>query len=486
MDQDTHDARTGQTPATRRMTADVCIIGAGSGGLSVAAGAAQMGAKTVLIEGHLMGGDCLNYGCVPSKALLSAAKHAHAMTTGRGQGVAPVAPDVDYAAAKDHVRRVIDTIAPVDSQERFEGLGVHVIRDWARFISETEVQAGDTVIRARRFVIATGSSPFVPPIEGIGDVDYLTNETVFDLRDRPEHLLIIGGGPIGMEMAQAHIRLGCRVTVIEGQKAMGKDDPEAAALVLSRLRAEGVEIVEGAQADRIRKVGDGIAVETGQGTWTGSHLLVAVGRKVNLDRLDLDRAGVQHDRAVIVGDDLRSVSNRRVYAVGDAAGRLQFTHVAGYHAGVVIRSILFGLPSKAKTAHIPWVTYTDPELAQVGLTEAEARKTHGDRLSVARFDYDENDRAIAEGRTDGFCKVMVVGGKPVGATIVGHAAGELIGVWALAIANGLKLQAVTNMVAPYPTYGEISKRAAGAYFSPKLFDNPWVKRVVGAVQRLLP
>ena len=476
----------GATGAAKRMKVDVCIIGAGSGGLSVAAGAAQMGASTVLIEGHRMGGDCLNYGCVPSKALLAAGKHAQAMTTGGAFGIAPVEPKIDYAAAKAHVRRVIETIAPVDSQERFEGLGVHVIRDWARFVSETEVQAGDTVIEARRFVVATGSSPFVPPIEGIGDVPYLTNETIFDLNERPEHLIVIGGGPIGMEMAQAHVRLGSRVTVIEGQTAMGKDDPDAAALVLDRLRTEGVEIVEGAQATRIRTDGDGIAVETGEGTYTGSHLLVAVGRKVNLDRLDLDRAGVKHDRAVIVGDDLRSVSNRRVYAVGDAAGRLQFTHVAGYHAGVVIRSILFGLPSKARQDHIPWVTYTDPELAQVGMTEAEARKAHGDRLTVARFDYDENDRAVTEGNTAGFCKVMVVGGKPVGATIVGHAAGELIGIWALAIANGLKMQAVTNMVAPYPTYGEIPKRAAGAYFSPKLFDSPWVKRAVGLVQRLLP
>ena len=252
-----------------RIRTDVCIIGAGSGGLSVAAGAVQMGAKVVLIEGHKMGGDCLNYGCVPSKALIAAGKQAHAMRTGEPYGVTPVMPQVSYSAAKDHVHSVIATIEPHDSQERFEGLGVQVIRDWARFISKTEVQAGDTVIEARRFVVATGSRPFVPPIPGVEDVEVHTNETIFDLRERPEHLIIIGGGPIGMEMAQAHIRLGSKVTVIEGQTAMGKDDPEAAAIVLEKLRAEGVEIVEGAQATKISG-GDGrVTVETARGPTPG-------------------------------------------------------------------------------------------------------------------------------------------------------------------------------------------------------------------------
>ena len=470
-----------------RIKTDVLIIGAGSGGLSIAAGASQMGAKVVLLEGHKMGGDCLNYGCVPSKALIAAGKQAHAMRTGEKYGVTPVMPEVNYGAAKDHVKSVIETIEPVDSQERFEGFGVHVIREFGRFISPTEVQAGDTVITARRIVIATGSGPLVPPIPGIKDVPYFTNETIFDLREKPDHLIIIGGGPIGMEMAQAHIRLGSKVTVIEGLKAMGKDDPEAAAVVLDSLRTEGVEIIEDAQAEEISENDGVISVKTPKGTFSGSHLLMAVGRKVNIDALDLEKANVAHDRAVEVGADLRSVSNKKVYAVGDAAGGLQFTHVAGYHAGVVIRSMLFGLPSKQRTDHIPWVTFTEPELAQVGLTEAEAKKRHGSHaVTVSRFDYDENDRAIAEGKTTGFIKVMVVKGKPVGATIVGAQAGELIGVWGLAIANGLKMSAVAAMVAPYPTLGEINKRAAGAYFSPKLFDNPTVKRVVGFVQRYLP
>ena len=470
-----------------RIKTDILVIGAGSGGLSVAAGAVQMGAKVVLLEGHLMGGDCLNFGCVPSKALIASAKQAHKLENGAKFGIANEEPKVDYAAAKDHVHKVIETIAPVDSQERFEGLGVHVIREFGRFISRTEVQAGDTVIEARRIVIATGSGPLVPPIPGIEDVKVHTNETIFDLRERPDHLIVVGGGPIGMEMAQAHVRLGSKVTVIEGAKAMGKDDPEMATIVLDRLRAEGVEIVEEAQAERISGADGQITVHTPKGDFTGSHLLMAVGRKVNIDKLDLDKGGVKHDRTgVKVDAGLRSVTNKRVYAVGDVAGGLQFTHVAGYHAGVIIRPMLFGLPAKAKTEHIPWATYTDPELAQVGLTEAQARKKHGAKLFVARYEYEENDRAIAEGKTTGLIKVMVVGGKPVGASIVGAEAGNLIGLWAMAIANGLKMSAVANTVLPYPTIGEINKRAASAYFTPKLFDNPTVKKVVGFVQRWIP
>jgi pyruvate/2-oxoglutarate dehydrogenase complex dihydrolipoamide dehydrogenase (E3) component len=238
----------------------------------------------VLLEGHLMGGDCLNFGCVPSKALIAAGKQAHAMRTGEKYGVAPVMPEVSYSAAKDHVRRVIDTIAPVDSQERFEGLGVQVIRDFGRFISPTEVQAGDTVIEARRFVIATGSRPFVPPIPGIDGVPYFTNETIFDLREKPEHLIVIGGGPIGMEMAQAHRRLGCEVTVIEGAKALGKDDPEAAAVVIDALKAEGIRILEDAQAAKSRAgpARSGSTTKDGQ-VIEGSHLLMAVGRKANVE-----------------------------------------------------------------------------------------------------------------------------------------------------------------------------------------------------------
>jgi pyruvate/2-oxoglutarate dehydrogenase complex dihydrolipoamide dehydrogenase (E3) component len=466
---------------------DICIIGAGSGGLSVAAGAVQMGARVVLVEGGEMGGDCLNAGCVPSKALLAAAKAAQAMRDGARFGIEPVEPQIDFSAVKDHVADVIATIAPVDSQERFEGLGVRVIRDWARFTSPDEVAAGPHRIRARRFVIATGSRPLVPPVPGLETVPYLTNETIFALRDRPEHLVVIGGGPIGMEMAQAHRRLGCRVTVIEGATALGRDDPEMAAVVLHNLRAEGVEIIENATVAAVSGQAGNITATLKDGrTVQGSHLLMAVGRKVHLDGLDLDAAGVRHDRkGVTVGANLRS-SNRRVYAVGDAAGGLQFTHVAGYHAGALVRQIVLGLPAKTSTHHIPWVTYTDPELAQVGLTEAEARKTHGKALTVLRQDFHHNDRAQTEAKAKGLMKVMVVSGRPVGVSIAGPSAGELIGLWAFAISSRARMSDIAGMVAPYPTLGEISKRAAGAYFSPKLFDNPWLKRMVRMVQRFLP
>ena len=288
-------------------------------------------------------------------------------------------------------------------------------------------------------------------------------------------------------MAQAHIRLGCDVTVIEGAKALGKDDPELSALVLEKLRAEGVTIEEEAKASEIKgKAGEiEVVIEDGRSI-KGTHLLMAVGRTSNTDKLNLEAAGIETTRTGIKTDSGMRTTNRKVYAIGDVAGGMQFTHVAGYHAGVIIRSMLFGLPSKAKSTHIPWATFTDPELAQVGLTEEQARDTHGDKLEVVRFNYNHNDRAIAERKDEGFIKVMVVKGRPVGASIVGHQAGELINMWALALANGLKMSQIAAMVAPYPTIGEINKRAAGAYFTPRLFDNPTVKKIVGLVQRFIP
>lgn len=470
-----------------RIKTDILVIGAGSGGLSVAAGAVQMGASVVLLEDHKMGGDCLNYGCVPSKALIASGKAAWGQSHASVYGVADVTPQVDYAAAKDHVQGVIAQIEPVDSQERFESLGVRVIRERGRFISKTEVQAGDHVITARRVVIATGSSPFVPPIPGLDSVPYITNETLWSLREQPKHLLVIGGGPIGMEMAQAHRRLGSEVTVIEGAKALGKDDPEMSAVVLEKLRGEGIAIEEDALAAEVRGSDGAIEVEVKDGrVFKGSHLLVAVGRSPNIDDLDLDKAGIKTNRAGITVDSGLRTSSRSVYAIGDVAGGLQFTHVAGYHAGIVIRSAVLGLPAKAKTGHLPWATYTDPELAQVGLTEAQAKKEHGPKLEVVRFHYEHNDRALAERKAAGLIKVMVVRGRAVGVSIAGYQAGELINLWSLVLANNLKMSQVANMVSPYPTIGEVNKRAAGAYFSPRLFESDMVKRVVGLVQRWLP
>lgn len=466
---------------------DLLVIGAGSGGLSVAAGAAQMGADVILLEGNRMGGDCLNFGCVPSKALIAAGKAAHAQSHAAAFGIADVSPKVDYSATIDHVQDVISQIAPHDSQERFESLGVRVIREHGSFVSPHQVRAGAHLITARRVVIATGSSPLVPPIPGLDSVPYETNETLFEQRDQPEHLLIVGGGPIGMEMAQAQRRLGARVTVIEGAKALGRDDPETAAVLLDALRAEGIEIAEDALASEIRGKPGAIEIETRDGRlFKGTHLLMAVGRKPNIERLDLAAAGIETTKTGIKVDAALKTTNPKVYAIGDVAGGLQFTHVAGYHAGIVIRSALFGLPAKAETSHIPWVTYTAPELAQIGLTEDEAKRIHGEKLELVRFPYDQNDRAIAERKPLGLIKVMVVSGRPVGVSIVGAQAGELIGLWAFVMANRLKMKHVAKMVAPYPTLGELNKRAAGAYFSPKLFDSPKIKTIVRLVQRWIP
>ncbi|MEL6364698.1 MAG: FAD-dependent oxidoreductase [Pseudomonadota bacterium] len=453
--------------------ADILIIGAGSAGLSVAAGAAQLGKKVVLVEKGEMGGDCLNYGCVPSKALLAAGHRAHAFRTADKFGIPNAEPEIDFAAVNRHVHGVIGAIAPHDSQERFEGLGCTVLRDRARFTGPREAAVGETTVRFKHALIATGSTPFVPPIKGLDAVPFLTNETLFELTERPAHLVIIGGGPIGLEMAHAHRRLGSAVTVIEAAKALGAEDPELAEIVLRQLRAEGVEILEGASGDAVRKTETGVAVEiAGRAEPVeGSHLLVAVGRRANVEGLGLDEAGVAYTpKGVAVDGRLRS-TNKRIYAAGDVAGGRQFTHVAGYHSGIIVRNMIFKTPAKNKEELSPRVTYTDPEIAHIGLTEAEARDKHGDGATIVRWTYEENDRAQAERATDGLVKVVLKkNGEILGASIVGKNAGDLIGSWALALASGLKISAFTGYIAPYPTLGEVSKRAAGAYYTPTLFS----------------
>ncbi len=455
--------------------ADICVIGAGSGGLSVAAGAAQLGARTVLIERGRMGGDCLNYGCVPSKALLAAAKRAGLSRNNAAFGLVGGAATVDFAAVMDHVHQVIATIAPMDSVERFEGLGVTVVKASARFTGPREVTAGDVTVRARRIVVATGSSPAVPPIPGLDRVPYLTNETVFENRVLPRHLIVVGGGPIGLELAQAHRLLGAEVTVLEAQQALAKDDPELAALLLGRLRGDGIAIEEQAQILRVEAKADGIAVVVATGAGErrieGSHLLVAAGRRPNLDGLDLETAGIAATPHGITVDAGLKTTNRRVYAIGDVAGGPQFTHVAGYHAGIVIRNALFRLPAKVDYRALPWVTYTDPELAQIGLTEAAARVAYGKDLQILRWPFHDNDRAQTEHETTGLVKVLARrNGRVVGASILGAHAGELIQSWGLAIAGKLSLATIAGSMVAYPTLAEASKRAAGSSFTPRLFS----------------
>jgi len=458
----------------QQLDTDICVIGAGSGGLTVAAGASQMGAKVVLIEKGRMGGDCLNYGCVPSKALLAAGHAAEAFRRAPAFGVNGHEAAIDFGKVHDHVHAVIAAIEPNDSVERFEGLGVKVLRETARFTGPRELEAGDTRVRAKWFVVATGSTPAAPPIPGLDEVPYLTNETIFERTAAPEHLIVIGGGPIGAEMAQAHRQLGARVTIVEMFKIIGNDDPEAVDIVRQRLRAEGIEILEGVKVVKVAKAGNGVAVTIEEdGTAReikGSDLLVAAGRRPNLAELNLEAAGVKHTpKGIEVDDRLRS-ANKRIFAVGDVAGRFQFTHIAGYHAGIVIRNLLFRLPAKVSDKAVPWVTYTDPELAHVGLSEAKAHETGRD-IRILRWSLAENDRAQAERRTDGLIKVITTPkGRVLGATIVGHNAGELLLPWVLAIEAGIKIGKMASVIVPYPTLSEVSKRAAGSFYTQTLFS----------------
>jgi len=459
---------------------DICVIGSGAAGLSVAAGASQMGAKVVLIEKHIrngiMGGDCLHTGCVPSKALLAAAKHAYGMTDGEKFGIAPVAPQIDFNKVHAHVHDVISTIAPVDSVERYEGFGVKVIEGAAKFTSPQTVEVNGDTVRAKYFVIATGSKPATPPIPGLDAVPYFTNETIFENEALPRHLIIIGGGPIGAEMAQAHARIGAKVTLIEGASLLGRDDPELVDVVRQSLTRDGITLAEGAQVKSVSADGGGNITVTyvlagKDEAISGSHLLVAAGRAPTVEGLGLEAAGISFTRKGIDVDARLRTTNKRVFAIGDVAGGPQFTHAAGYHAGIVIRNMLYRAPAKVDYAALPHVTYTDPELAHVGMTEAEAKSAFGDtKVKVLRWPYRENDRALAECETEGFIKVILrPNGEILGASIVGAMAGELIQPWILAQSAGLKIAAFAGMIAPYPTLGEISKRAAGAFYTPFLF-----------------
>jgi len=463
------------------LVVDICVIGAGSGGLSVAAAASQMGARVALVEKSRMGGDCLNTGCVPSKALLAAGHVAQSAREAGQFGVNLARPETDWSAVHQHVHEVIAAIAPNDSQERFESMDVQVIRAEATFMGKTTIRAGNRLIQAKFFVIATGSSAFVPPIDGLQDVSYFTNETIFDNREKIDHLIVIGGGPIGMEMAQAHSRLGSRVTVMELARLLPKDDPDLTRIVIQKMAQEGVKFHEGGRNLKLEKIKDGIAAicETKEGRQyvKGSHLLIATGRRANVQGLNLEAAGIRYsDRGIEVDARLRT-SSRRIFAIGDVAGPYQFTHMAAYQAGIAIRNILFRLPARVDYSVVPWVTYTDPELAHVGITEADAEK-NGIEIRVLKWPFTENDRARAERRVEGLVKVVTnKRGKILGASIVGLHAGELIQPWVLAISQHMKIGAMASMIAPYPTLSEASKRIAGSFYTATLYGQRMQKLV---------
>lgn len=431
---------------------DLAVIGAGAGGLSIAAGAAQLGCSVVLFEHGEMGGDCLNVGCVPSKALISAAA--------RGW---------HFERAKAHVRSTIETIAPIDSQERFEGLGVTVIRETARFVDRRTIESESVRVTARKMVIATGTRPKVPPIPALTGVQYFTNETIFGLEAPPGRLIVVGGGPIGLELGQAFARLGSKVTVFEAERCLAREDADVAAVVLDQLRADGVDIREGATLEAVER---------------GATVLVATGRAPNVEALNLEAAGVAHDARGVRTDRSLRTTNRRVFAVGDITGRAAFTHVAGAQASLFVRRALFASPVNVDAMVIPRVTYTDPELAAVGLTEAEARARHGDAIKVVTQAFHDNDRAQTEADTRGFGKLITDRrGRILGAAIVGKDAGDLIASFTLAMSAGVKLSALAGVVAPYPTRGEIAKRLAGAWYSPILFA-PRTRKLVSLLKRI--
>jgi pyruvate/2-oxoglutarate dehydrogenase complex dihydrolipoamide dehydrogenase (E3) component len=470
---------------------DICVIGAGAAGLAVAMGAAALGAPVVLIEKGRMGGTRLNAGGIPSMAMIAAGRRVEAARGGAPFGIETPRPEVEFDRVNDHIHRVIGAIAPNDSPERLTGLGVRVIEGEARFRDTRTVVVGpaDDVkleVRARRFVIATGSRPAVPAISGIDQSAYLTNETVFEVRERPKHLIVIGGDPVGLELAQAFRRLGSEVTVLDPGQPLQREDAECAAVVLDALAREGVTIRSGVRVERVRRLRQRVEVVLAGDTEEsiqGTDLLIAAGREPNVASLGLEAARIKHQPGGIVVNKRFGTTNKRVYAIGDVIDAPRFSHVAGHHAALLIRHLMFWLPVNRAIDVLPRVTFTDPELAHVGLTDIDARREHG-AIRVLRWPYRDNDRAQAERRICGYIKVVTdAKGLILGTTVVGASAGEQIAAWTLAINHGLDIRAFADMIVPYPTYMDIGKRAAATFFAPRL-PTSWGRRLLNLLRRL--
>ncbi len=442
------------------LTHDVIVVGAGAAGLTVAGGCAMLGLRVALIERGAMGGDCLNTGCVPSKALIAAARAAHDARGAARFGVAAV-PEIDFAAVQAHVARTIARIAPDDDAARFTALGCEVIAGPATLTGCDRLRVAGRTLRAKRIVLATGSRPAMPAIDGLDAVPYLSSETVFDLAVLPAHLIVLGGGPIGCEMAQAFVRLGACVTLIARGRILPRDDADAAAVVADALRRDGVAIYDG-EAARADRDGEGIALTLTDGRLiAGSHVLIATGRRVDAAGLGLDAAGVGHDARGIAVDRHGRTSNRRIYAIGDCRPGPRFTHVSGYEGAQLVLEIGLGIPRAVDYRALPRVTFCDPELAQIGPTEAEAVARHGRQaIRVARSDFAANDRARTEDATEGFAALICRGRRTIGATIVGRGAGELLAAPALAIGGKASSFAIASATIAYPTRMEALKDAA--------------------------
>jgi pyruvate/2-oxoglutarate dehydrogenase complex dihydrolipoamide dehydrogenase (E3) component len=460
---------------------DLGILGGGAAGLTAAAGAAQFGAKTILIEkAGKLGGDCLHFGCVPSKTLIRSAGIWSLARRAKEFGLPEVElPPVSLAAVMARVGSVIDAIQEHDSPERFCRLGAAVRFGEPRFVDDHTVSVDGDRLTARAWILATGSSPSLPPVEGLEDVPYWTNETVFSQKELPKRLLVLGGGPIGVEMAQAFQRLGSEVTVIEfADRILGQEDPDIADILRTRLETEGVKILTGTKALKAGSPGSSVILriasvkEEGEPrTIEGDVLLVAAGRKPNVEGLELQAAGVEFSPRGVPADGRMRTNVPHVYSCGDVNGVFPFTHVAGYEAGIALSNAILRIPRKADYAKVPWCTYTDPEIASVGLNEKRATAA-GVEYRVLEAPFSEVDRALAEGEAEGKIKLLVTpSGSLLGCQIAGHHAGELIHEWVAAINGGVKLSILAGSIHAYPTLAEISKKAAGSYYSKKLFSD---------------
>jgi pyruvate/2-oxoglutarate dehydrogenase complex dihydrolipoamide dehydrogenase (E3) component len=457
---------------------DIGIIGGGAAGLTTASGAAQLGAKTILIEQEdKLGGDCLHYGCVPSKTLIKSAHVYHQMKQAPAFGLPQVdLPPVDFRQVADRIRSVVDTIQKHDSEERFCSLGAKVVFGQPRFVDEHAVTLKGKTISAGKWVIATGSSPVVPPIPGLADTPYLTNKEIFYMDALPGSMIILGAGPIGIEMAQAFNRFGTKVTVIDrNPRILGKEDKDMADGVMQVLLAEGVRFVLEASIEEVQNLPDGrqVTVKDAAGDThrvTAEAILVGMGRSANTKGLGLSGIDIAVERSGIQVDSRLRTSHKHIYAAGDVNGGYQFTHAAGYEGGIVISNAVFHLPRKVNYTWLPWVTYTDPELASIGMNETAAKKA-GIQCRVITEYFTDNDRAQAEGDIEGKIKLLLdEKDKPLGVQILGPGAGNLISEWVAAFNGSVKLSTIAGAIHPYPTIGEINKRVAGTYLSPKIFS----------------
>lgn len=452
---------------------NVVVIGAGTAGLVTAAGTAGLGGRVALVERHRMGGDCLNTGCVPSKALIASARAAQHVREGRRWGLESQEPRFRFEDVMERVRERRARLAPHDSQERFESLGVDVFRGAARFVSPREVEVGGQRLRGRNFVIASGSRAGLPPIEGLAEARPFTNETIFDeLRERPARLIVLGGGPIGCELGQAFARLGVQVTILEAlPRLLDKEDEDAAAVVRRQLESEGVKVVTGARVQRASRTGGITRVDLeAASTLEAEALLVAAGRRPNVEDLGLEAAGVAFDAKGVKVNAHLETSQPHIYAAGDVTGGYQFTHLADHHARTVVRNVLIPwVKTKADTSALPWCTYTSPEVARVGLSEAEARQ-QGVPHEVWVQPMSEVDRAVLENEEAGFAKVLTAAGRDriLGVTLVAERAGDLIHEFALAMKAGVGLKGISSTIHAYPTFAEVARKAADRYQKSRL------------------